>query len=166
MSKHITLTAAFSDTATNYERLSAGASAIDAKRIQLENTTAKTGALFDSVVSELGLSVWEDAKTLATETRDRDVKNGFCKDDTAAKKHRANVLRNALDRAMKRAGHEGRPSAKKKKKTDNVTRYITRDGLNGIIADSDFSSAMVDFLANHSDSDAAKKLLADIESAS
>lgn len=164
MSKHITLTAAFSDTATNYERLSGGASAIQSKEKQLENTIEKTGELFDRVVSDLALSDWNDAKKLTLETRDQDVKAGICKDDTAAKKHRANVIRNGLDRAMKRAGYEGRPAPVEDK--DNVTRYLTRDGLNAIIADADFGAELVDFLANHADSAVAQKLLADVESAS
>ena len=164
MSKSITLATAFSDTASNYERLSAGASAIQSKEKQLENTIEKTGELFDRVVRDLTLSDWEDAKTLTLDTRDQDIENGICKSDTASKNARANVIRNGLDRAMKRAGYEGRPSAKPN--PDAVARYLTRDGLNAIIADADFGSDLIDFLSQHADSAVAQKLLADVESAS
>lgn len=111
---------------------------------------------YDAMVSARPNLTWDQAKELATDKAEEATLAGLVKRG-AERKAFATHVRNNLNRAMKRAGLIGR---------DEVKRYLTRDGLNGVLADSNFASELIDFLANHSDIEAAKKLLADLESAS
>ena len=111
---------------------------------------------YDAMVSARPNLTWDQAKALATEHAENSVLAGLVKRG-AERKAFATHVRNNLNRAMKRAGLIGR---------DEVDRYLTRSGLKALIADDSFSSEFVDFLAQHADSDVAKKLLADLESAS
>lgn len=124
----------------------------------MNNADKNASKLFDSLVETYNISTWDTAKEFAIGCADDAVATGRVKSGDERKKF-ANFARNGLDRAMKRAGYEGRPS-----KTP-VVRYLTRAGIEAVISDS-FGDELIDFLAQHSDSDVAKKLLADLESAS
>ena len=111
---------------------------------------------YDDMVSARPNLTWDQAKQLATDKAEEATVAGLVKRG-AERKAFATHVRNNLNRAMKRAGLIGR---------DEVKRYLTRDGLNAILADSGFASDLIDYLADMPDVEVARKLLADLESAS